>query len=496
MKKTLIFAAGAALALASCDLDINENPNYPSTENVTPDLVFPAAQNAVAAVVGDELFNCGGFFAQYFEQRPETNQYNDLAELNLDESSDELNRSYSAIYAGALADIKDIMDRDDNAADLFACTVLRAQALTLMVDCFSDAPYTEALMGSANANPKWDDGKTIYEGVLAEMDAAEAKLDGQPMTLKDAICGGSTDAWQRYANALRLRMLLRLIDANIDAAANTQKVQALLAKAQWPEDGVSYDVYSNSEGQWNPWYAAKKSLGANNHVPAYPIVSYYAATGDPRMAYAIKVNAKEGKYVGQLPGCKTLYKEWTGAQWLNKEVSEINYEVMADAAISLVSASEVHFLVAEAQLRFNHDAAAAKAAYEAGVRADFGYRGIAGADDLLAGANTAFDSQATDEAKLHLIYMQKWAALFMVDHFEAWSEARRTDVPTTSAATAKQVYDDPSLYTAGDFILPGLNYKAAGKLIKRLPYPSSARRYNKNMPAVKTIADPVFWDVK
>lgn len=494
MNKIFIFAA--AVALASCDLDINEDPNYPSSSNVTPDLVFPAAQNAVADVVGDELFNCSGFFAQYFDQRPETNQYNDLAELNLDESSDELNRAYSAIYAGALADLKDITDRDDNASDQFACTVMRAQALTLMVDCFSDAPYTEALMGSANPNPKWDEGKTIYEGLLAEMDAAEARLDGTPMTLKDIICGGSTAAWQGYANALRLKMLLRLIDAGIDAQANTQKVQALLAKAQWPDGDVSYDVYTNSEGQWNPWYAAKRSLGANNHVPAYPIVSYYQATNDPRIAYAIKVNAKEGKYVGQLPGCKTLYQQWTGAKWLNKEVSEIDYEVMADAAICLLPASEVQFLIAEAQLRFNHDNGAAKAAYEAGVRADFGYRGIAGADALLAGAKTAFDSQADDQAKLNLIYMQKWAALFMVNHFEAWSEARRTDIPATSATEAKVIYNDPSKYTAGDFILPGLNYKAAGKLIKRLPYPSTARRYNKNMPAPKTIAEPVFWDVK
>ena len=29
-----------------------------------------------------------------------------------------------------------------------------------------------------------------------------------------------------------------------------------------------------------------------------------------------------------------------------------------------------------------------------------------------------------------------------------------------------------------------------------MPYPLNARQYNKNTPAVKTLADPVFWDVK
>ena len=43
---------------------------------------------------------------------------------------------------------------------------------------------------------------------------------------------------------------------------------------------------------------------------------------------------------------------------------------------------------------------------------------------------------------------------------------------------------------------PGLNYFGNGNLCKRMPYPETARKYNKNTPAVKTLADPVFWDVK
>ena len=31
------------------------------------------------------------------------------------------------------------------------------------------------------------------------------------------------------------------------------------------------------------------------------------------------------------------------------------------------------------------------------------------------------------EDKLELIYMQKWVALFYMDHIEAWSEIRFTD---------------------------------------------------------------------
>lgn len=64
-------------------MDINDNPNYPSNGDVTPTLVFPSIENALADVAGDAMFTYGGFFAQYFEQRPEANQYNVEAELHL-----------------------------------------------------------------------------------------------------------------------------------------------------------------------------------------------------------------------------------------------------------------------------------------------------------------------------------------------------------------------------------------------------------------------------
>ena len=147
MKKIyLLLTVAAVLCLASCNLNVNDDPNYPSSSDVTPDLVFPAAENAVAAAVGDAMFNYGGFFAQYFEQRPEANQYNDEAELNLDESSNLFDRCYRTLYAGALADIKNVMDRTENKSDLFACTVLRAYTFQILVDNLDQVPATGAVI--------------------------------------------------------------------------------------------------------------------------------------------------------------------------------------------------------------------------------------------------------------------------------------------------------------------------------------------------------------
>ena len=492
-----MFAAGM-MALTSCDLDINDNPNYPQSSSITADLMFPAVENAVADALGDQMFNYGGYFAQYFEQAPTANQYNTLAELDINEGSDLFNRCYSLLYAGALTDIQDIMTKTDNTSDRFACTVMRAQALQLVVDNLSDAPYTEALQGSSNAMPAWDDGKTVYEGVLRELDEAEAALGGDPITMTDPMLGKNLNQWKGYANALRLRMYLRLIDGGINAAEYTAKVKALVAQDEFFTGDVAWNVYSNAAGQFNPWYGSYSALGTRNHCAAYPITSYMNLTGDPRLAYAFNKSNKNGSYDGQIPGSKTLTGDWMGisSSYSNDYVSLVNYSSTVAMPIYLFTQSELQFLIAEVELRFNNNDAAAKEAYENGVKADFASKLGDGANtaDFLSASRTSWTGSSAD--KLKLIYMQKWVALLMRDHMEAWSEIRRTDVPALSNLSAKQVFDTPTDYSAGDMINPGVNHINGGGLAKRVPYPSNARTLNNNTPTVKLLSDPVFWDIK
>jgi len=499
MKKIGLFIFAASLLLTGCDLDINENPNYPSSSDVTADLMFPSAINYIATATGDQMFNYAGFFAQYFEQCPTANQYNNEAELNIDEGSDLFNRCYSSLYAGALTDLKIIMEKSDNTFDQFACTVMRAQAFQLLVDNLSDAPYTEANLGSDNAMPVWDDGQTVYEGVLAELDAAQSAFDGSDaMTLTDPMLNKSASQWIGYANALRLRMYLRLIDGGVNASEYTNKVKSLVQDGNFFSGDVAWDVYSNAAGQYNPWYGSYYSLGTNNHCAAYPIVSYMKRTSDPRISYGMNKSSKTNDYEGQMPGCKTLTGGWLGIGSLynNDYVSIINYKSTTSMPIYLFTQSELQFLIAEVQVRFLNNVSAAQAAYEAGVQADFDSKGIDGAADFLSGSRTAWSSASSSAEQLKLIYMQKWAALFMRDHMEAWSEIRRTDVPATSSAAAKDIFADASIYSPGDMIVPGVNYIKAGGLAKRVPYPSSARSLNKNTPTAKLLSDRVFWDAK
>ena len=494
MKKILLFVF-AGLVLTSCDMDINDDPNYPSEADITPSLQFPAVINAVAATTGDQLFNYAGFFVQYVDQRPEANQYNTLAELDIEETTDLFIRPYRVLYAGALQDIKEVAAKTTNTADLFINQVMRTQTFQLLVDNTDKTPYTEALGGSSNSSPKYDDGQTVYEGVLKELDDAEANLAATDViTMTDPMLGQDLDQWKGYANALRLRMYLRFIDANIDASGYTAKVKALLAADEFFTGDVAWDVYSDLEGQYNPWYAGVFSLSAQNHCASYPFVEYMKHMNDPRLSYAILPRTSDNTYVGLYPGSKQDNVFWSNSTPKNADVSAINYSVTHDMPVYFFTQSELQFLIAEAQLRFNSNDAAAQTAYEAGVAADFASRGMAGNAAAFLGADGAWTGSNAD--KLKLIYMQKWVALFLHDHMEAWSEQRRTDVPAVSTMTATQIKANPMAYTPGELIIPVRNMKGNGGLCLSIPYSSDSRKYNNNTPTARNITDRVFWDVK
>ncbi|PTN08410.1 SusD-like starch-binding protein associating with outer membrane [Mangrovibacterium marinum] len=499
MKRSLIYIWLVGLMFASCDLNINDDPNYPGNSSITTDLEFPAVQNYIAATSCDIMFNYAGFFAQYFEQMPEANQFNVLAELSISESNQTIDRAYRNLYAGALQDIEDIKSKTDNTADLFAATVMRAFCFQLLVDNMSDAPYTDALNG--NAQPTWDDGETIYKGVLAELDAAEEALanSSDQMTMTDMIFSQDIEQWKGYANALRLRMYLRMYDADNSVQS---KITELVADNNFFTGDVKLDIYADESGNRSPFYASYYELGTGNHVAAHPLVSYMNETADPRIEYAISKAAATNSYVGQFCGAKVDLASWrksAGSDWKNVDVSAINYSLFDDSGVSrpgfLFTQAELQFFIAEVESRFNNDNVAAKAAYEAAIAADFSARGISGADDFLAQDIVNWDKN-TDKQKL--IGMQKWVALFYMDNMEAWSEIRRTGYPELSSYTAKQIYDDPTLYTPGDLVL---NYRSSldnqNSLMKRMYYPLKARQLNQNTPDASGYygGTPVWWDV-
>lgn len=107
-------------------------------------------------------------------------------------------------------------------------TIFRVLLFSYMTDFYGDIYYTEALKGREGIlYPKYDHQADIYAGLLAELDAANAKIAAgtEPLSATyDLMFGGDKLKWQKFANSLKLRLLMRASAKIPDAGARMQAI--------------------------------------------------------------------------------------------------------------------------------------------------------------------------------------------------------------------------------------------------------------------------------
>ena len=143
---------------------------------------------------------------------------------------------YQFIFVAAGANFKDLEDKaivEEAWHYVGAVRAIKAMSFMLMTDWYGEMPYTEAL--SESVTPKFDDGKTIFEGCLADIDFAIENLKktqgaGAP-TLKegDSWNGGDVDKWIRMCYGLKARWLNNL--SKKSSLYKPDEILALLSNA-------------------------------------------------------------------------------------------------------------------------------------------------------------------------------------------------------------------------------------------------------------------------
>lgn len=124
---------------------------------------------------------------------------------------------YQFFFVAAAANFTDLEDKaiaQEAWHYVGAVRAIRAMGFMLMTDWYGEMPYTEAV--SESVTPKFDDGKTIFEGCLADIDLAienfkKAQGDGAP-SLKsgDSWNDGDVDKWLKMCYGLKARWLNNL----------------------------------------------------------------------------------------------------------------------------------------------------------------------------------------------------------------------------------------------------------------------------------------------
>jgi hypothetical protein len=440
--KSIIYKAFALLLIiggsAACDDfgDMNVDPNEPTevpAEGLATHGMFSAAY-----LYWDRNSNLdmGMLFAQHLAQAEYTQ------EQRYDFNATNFDFHWGTIYAGGyvgrnieqgvLGDLREakrlIMEDEGLAAAVKAnqiavLDILEAFQFQVATDIWGDIPYSEALQPDEFIQPRYDAQSSIYADLIATVSSAVASINTGAAGFSaggDLIYGGDMDGWQKFGNALLLRMGMRVAD--VDPALAGSTVSAALAgniyQAYTDEATL---VFNENELTANPfWYNASPPGGSrDDHRISQEFLGTLQAMNDPRETlYADPT--PQGTYVGMPYGLED------GPSFTLK-ASTSNFTSTlreATAPACLLRYSEVKFLTAEAIARgFTSGDAAAE--YAAGVTAAMNEWGIMdqGAINAYIAAHP-YDAANWDES----IGMQMWIALYG-NGLEAWATWRRLDYP-------------------------------------------------------------------
>ena len=420
---TLVFVFGTACGDFD---DLNVDPNEP-TEIATANLVTQAMFRVADTYWSRDMnFEYAMLLVQHFAQ----DEYTEESRYNL--GAADFDNGWFLFYASGLADLRTAKDRivaDASLSDavranqLAVVSIIESFAFQVVTDIWGDVPYSQALDPLTYEQPVYDDQSEIYSSLISTVSSAVSSItvgtNGFSAS-EDIIFGGDMDGWQKFGNALLLRMGMRIADVNSTLASST--VSAALAGniiASTAEEANL--IFLVNDDLANPFYVDAAAVGGNRDD--FRITDVLLGTlqsmGDPRETlYADPTPT--GTYVGMPYGLID-----GDAFNLKGSTSRFHESIRAaDAPAHLLRYSEVKFLEAEAIER-GFVAGDAATAYNDGVTASMNEWGITDAiaiDDYL----TANPYNATDWRAS--IGLQMWLALY-TNGLEAWATWRRLDEP-------------------------------------------------------------------
>jgi hypothetical protein len=322
-------------------LDINDNPNNLPTDQAKPDQYLPAAQVACYGVQAGTMNRLGLLFSNATGGNVQTYAAPFSSEFNFNITSNFYSGIFQSIYlnVNTFQKIIDFPDPSGQYMEYKAIAkICKAYYMQYIVDLYGNAPYTEAFKGIDNVTPKYEDDQLIYKHLLTELDEARALINtiqnNAPTNLEssataDMMLGGDMSKWNKFANTVELKMLVRMSN-NTGAVASWRDARLSTLSA----DFISEDVTIQ------PGYSAANNSQLNPFVSTFG----WDAAGNvtSRNVYCIS---------GHLAKC------------LNG-LADINYATAADREV--VSASGVFYPLVVDPRRYNIFAKSA-AGYHKGV---------------------------------------------------------------------------------------------------------------------------------
>ncbi len=449
-----IIMIAAILFTASCKdyLDVNVDPNNPTV--VSPDLILPVAQTYTANYIqADRYTNCLGNMLMYNWSQSDgyswyTEEFLYLVTPNF------YDQLFDYAYSSALKQYN-ALDQFGSEYDNYKAIekIMKAFHFQMLVDMYGDIPYTEALGRSKNPAPAYDDAQAVYEDLMVQLDSAiimiDGAVDGEVPGDDDVMFGGDMTKWKKFANTIKLRILIR----QSDMAGREGYINEEMAKITSDGSGfITSDVliqpgYVQEESKQNPmWNAYGQDVSGTwnmNHKATCAtqyVLDYLIANNDPRVDYIYE--EPETGHLGVPQGLEK-YDDPVVDQYEPSKVSNIGPGILKgpDMGANIFSLAECKFLLAEAALKgFISDDA--QSFYEEGIQASFYYLGLDSAQNYYGQTSKELVNWGASDNKLEAIITQKWIALNGITAIQTWFDYNRTGYPANLPISRKSAKPD------------------------------------------------------
>lgn len=468
------------------DLDINRDPYLPT--EATPKLLLPTGIAYSASKIGGDIQNIGAFWSQHYTQNNTSAQYKTLDQYSIGVA--DYNSIWTSVFGGGLKDLSLTMEMSKASGAwnyYIPASVMSVLDYHVLVDLYSQLPYTEGLTGDKNKAPHWEDGKVVNTKLIAQLDEAISK-GAEAIALprignEDFVFQGDIAQWIKFAKTLKLKLLMR------DFTANRAAIQALLTEGDFLSTlDAKMTGFADLESKSNPLYEYdRRKLNTFFNIKASnTLLNFLKENSDPRISdffELAKVEVPEGQpakndYVGLDQGNFTV----TGLQTNNTSRAVL----AATDPVYFASAAEAKFLQAEAWARLG-DAGKAKTAYDEAVTLAFARWGKSAATFIAT--NGAYEFKGgTTEQMVKAIITQKWVAAVRCQAWDSFFDQNRTGYPAISTVSA----ESPS-YVKGEYTI-SINTSLGGTEIpRRLLYPKVSADFNPNTPKAVAINTKMWW---
>src|SRR3990170_3062716 len=401
----------------------------------------------------------------------------------------EIERSYNALS-----------DADKKKEEIFfrAAQVVLYDQATQMVDLWGDIPFSEAGMLNKTGNlvySKFDQADEIYAHALQDLKdladyftTAELTWSTQAtFTKQDILLQGKVGQWRRYANSLRLRLLMRI--SFVDEARAREEAMALLQnEALYPLlNDVGYtpskdDILLAPLANYTDDLHAAFADWTNYPAPYFMLEKVLKPANDLRIPVLFD---KFGSLINNQFYPNAEFRampldlprvEQQAALGKHASIDSATFLYNSKLPGVVMTVAEVNFLKAEAFERWG--GGDANLEYKKGIKHSiefyFYLNNLSTGVTLETPSEQAIEKflsesqyiqyEGNDEAKLSKIWTQKWVHFGFLQANQRWAEQRRTSYPRLEFFPAA---------LSGNELPPS-----------RLMYPSGERIYNENYASV------------